>query len=58
MNDYEVTWQIDSDAETPRKAAAEALAIMRDPFSSAVVFEVKDRKTGETVTIDLEVQEK
>lgn len=36
-----VTWTIDiDDTDDPREAAAQALAIMQDPGSTAVVFEV------------------
>lgn len=44
-----VTWTIDIDADTPLEAAAQALAIMRDPGSTAVVFDV------DGTTVDLEV---
>jgi DNA polymerase III alpha subunit len=60
MSEYEVNWRIQVEAETPDEAAREALAIMRDQFSEATFFEVTDRETGETETIDaalLEVAE-
>lgn len=45
-----VTWSIDvDDTDDPREAAAQALAIMQDPGSTAVVFDV------DGTTVDLEV---
>ncbi len=46
MTSYLVTWHIEVDAETPREAAREALAIQRDHDSIATSFEVlvKDAK--------------
>ena len=44
-----VTWSIDiDDTDDPREAAAQALAIMQDPGSTAVVFDVD----GTTVDLD------
>ena len=44
-----VTWSIDIDGtDDPREAAAQALAIMQDPGSTAVVFDV------DGTTVDLE----
>ena len=44
-----VTWTIDiDDTDDPREAAAQALAIMQDPGSTAVVFDV------DGTTVDLE----
>lgn len=44
-----VTWTIDiDDTDDPREAAVQALAIMQDPGSTAVVFEVD----GTTVDLD------
>ena len=42
MPEYRVKWEIDVDAKTPQKTAAEALKIMRDPYSIATVFDVID----------------
>ena len=39
--EYTVTWSINIDADTPVNAAREALAIQRDPYSTAVVFRVE-----------------
>lgn len=50
--EYKVTWTIDLDADSPREAAKEALAIQRDVFLDAVYFEVTD-PDGKTVGIDL-----
>ena len=40
MKNYHVVWEIDVSAESPRDAAAQALAIQRDPSSIATVFDV------------------
>lgn len=37
---YRVKWEIDIEAGTPEQAAQQALAIQRDPESTATVFEV------------------
>ena len=48
-----VTWTIDiDDTDDPREAAAQALAIMQDPGSTAVVFDV------DGTTVDLETVER
>lgn len=54
MHEYLVTWRIDIEAETAEEAALAAVAIQRKPGSTAVVFEVKDKRTGATAKIDLE----
>jgi hypothetical protein len=51
---YRVTWEIDVDASSPRDAAEQALAIHRDPFSTATVFTVKTAGRRSEM-IDLEV---
>lgn len=40
MKTYLVSWEIEIDAENPREAAKQALAIQRDPNSLSTVFEV------------------
>ena len=40
MPSYLVTWEINIDADTPGCAAEEALAVQRDPTSTATVFKV------------------
>jgi hypothetical protein len=40
MGYYKVTWTIDVEADTPEKAAIQALQIQRDPNSIATVFQV------------------
>ena len=54
MPEYLVTWRIDIEADTAEEAALAAVAIQRKPGSTAVVFEVKDKRTGATAKIDLE----
>ena len=40
MNEYTINWTIEVDANSPEEAANQALEIMRDPDSTATVFEV------------------
>ncbi len=47
-----VTWSIDLDEDTAEAAAVVALAIQRDPESTATVFDVTDER-GKTVRVDL-----
>jgi hypothetical protein len=56
MPEYRVTWEIELDADSPREAAAKALAIQRDPDSVATVFDVID-ETGNRERIDLDKTE-
>jgi len=50
---YKVIWEIDiDDAESPKDAAEQALAVQRDPESIATVFEVI-YEDGESTTVDL-----
>lgn len=53
MTEYTVTWRIQLYTGTPRMAAMEALAIMRDRGLSAVVFEVQ-KGDSEPVIVDLD----
>lgn len=57
MTEYLVTWSIDIDAvDNERQAAEAALAIMRDPESGALCFEVS-RPGKRKVHVDLERDE-
>jgi len=47
-----VTWTIDLPEDTAEAAAIVALAIQRDPLSTATVFDVTDER-GKTVRVDL-----
>lgn len=49
---YSVTWTMELDAASPRQAAELALAVQRDPESTATVFDVSG--AGTSVQIDLE----
>lgn len=49
---YQVTWVIDIEADSPTEAARQALEIQQDPESIATVFEVSGG--GSTVLVDLE----
>jgi len=40
MNEYTINWTIEVYADSPQAAAEQALEIMRDPASTATVFEV------------------
>lgn len=53
---YKIIWEIEVDADNPRKAAEEALKIQRDVFSTATVFQVTNMD-GNTEMVDLEVAE-
>jgi hypothetical protein len=50
---YNVIWEIDIDAETPKEAAQKARVIQHDANSTATIFSVSNQK-GTTHTIDLE----
>lgn len=51
---YLVTWEIDSDAQTPKQAALEAYNTMKRPNSIATVFTVINNETKRKTKIDLE----
>lgn len=57
VNRYLVTWTIDIEATSPKKAAEKALAIQRNPSSIATVFDVCEHQTDKTETIDLYLEE-
>ncbi len=54
---YTVRWEIDADhdiASDPQAAAAHAWRMMRNPDSTANVFTVIDKATGDEFQVDLE----
>lgn len=51
---YRVMWEIDVWDETPLQAARQALAIQRDPGSTATVFDVYG-PTGRHTHVDTEL---
>lgn len=52
---YHITWEIDVEADNHQEAAARALLIQRDTFSTATVFDVVEHESnGEAVRVDLE----
>lgn len=60
MNDYQVRWEIDMEADSPEEAAAKALIVQRDndPANVATVFDVAPLnpvtlKHGPWVRVDL-----
>lgn len=57
MSTYHVEWVIDIEANSSREAAEKALAIQRDVFSTATVFNVITEDDDEWTTVDLEVEE-
>ena len=56
MPEFRVKWEIDIDADTPEKAAKQALEHMRNPASIATVFDVIDEH-GNTTVVDLEQED-
>jgi hypothetical protein len=54
MPSYLVTWRIDIAADTAEQAALAAVAIQRQPDSTAVLFEVTDKSSGTATRVDLE----
>ena len=51
--EYIVRWEIGIIAASPQEAAQTALVIMRDPESCALVFEVSQAGSADSVTVDL-----
>jgi hypothetical protein len=52
MARFLVKWGIDIEADSAEDAARQALAIQRDPDSTATVFDVKNKDTGYFETVD------
>jgi hypothetical protein len=52
MKTYRVRWEIDIDAENAGEAAKQALAIQRDPSSTATVFDVR-YPVSNVMTVDV-----
>lgn len=55
MRLYHVVWEIEVSAASPLDAARNALAIQRDPESSATIFDVTefDNQDADVVRIDV-----
>lgn len=53
MTTYNVLWEIEVDADSPKEAAIEALKIQQDTFSEAVAYTVVNTKNGTIKEIDL-----
>ena len=51
MASYQVTWQIDIEAPSPKAAALEALRIQRKPDSWATVFTVESDSGCEQIDL-------
>lgn len=49
---YRIDWAVELDATSPREAAAFACDI-QDQASTATIFSVEDRQTGEITTVDM-----
>jgi hypothetical protein len=57
MADYRVAWEIDIEADSPDEAACEAMAIQRNPESTASIFTVRWRsKKGEYWQKDVDLE--
>jgi hypothetical protein len=58
MPNHWITWKIEIEAETPLHAARAALAIQRDPLSTATEFEVGYQENGswkeDVIDLDLD----
>ena len=54
MPDYRLRWEIDIAADSPRKAAEDALEIMRDDEAMLPFFEVFDQAGQNIGEVDLE----
>lgn len=52
MKNYRVSWDIEIEAATPKKAAIEARRIRLDPDSTAILFGVWDEK--KVTNVDLQ----
>ena len=50
---YLVTWTIECDADSPKKAAEQALEIQRDSYSEATYFEVTSPYESAPVQVHL-----
>lgn len=50
---YLVKWEIDIYSDSPKEAAIEALKIMRDKDSEALIFDVHHTKSNGTYSLDL-----
>lgn len=51
--EYLVTWVIDIEADSPQEAARKARACQTRKGTTAVVFDVCDKATGQTLSVDL-----
>ena len=49
---YLISWFVDVDDDSPYEAARQALGMQRDPESTATIFTVRDKQSGESVCID------
>lgn len=56
MSHYLVTWEIDTDADSPLSAAKEAYKLAQDPGSTANVYTVIE-ENGDQHLVDLELTE-
>jgi hypothetical protein len=55
MTSYHIIWEIDVQADSPEEAAYKALAMQRNPESTATVFDVYRWDETEPTRIDLEI---
>ena len=54
MNDYEITWSLYIQGDTPTDAALQAKGTLQDPGNTAWVFTALNLDTGQIDTIDIE----
>lgn len=54
MAEYQIEWAIDLPANTPREAAELARRLQTHPDTTALVFNVFDKSTGEWTVVDLQ----
>lgn len=54
MGSYKLTWVIDMEADSPKEAAKAALQLQLENWdTTANVFEVEDKETGDCYNVDL-----
>jgi len=54
MTKYNVTWEIDVEADSVEEAALQALEIQRDPAGTATVFEVQEHGEETVTQVDID----
>ena len=57
MPSYTIRWEINVDADNPKKAAIQCLEIHQDPFSESLYYEVTEDATNKKTMVDLLLDE-